>query len=320
MNFGIVFQGPLESRGFQCAPLLAAYGKRFRQMEKPPRCCISAWKGGEVPAELTALGWPVILNEPPLGYDLSNRRRQMLSTLRGAEALLRTGPLEFILKIRSDQSVPIERLLTEIDALMSEPAASEKLVFPSASSVLPFYLTDFFFGARPELLISFLEANLRFGSVVMAGIPEVDFPMKYLFTCHRDKLAPLTDLECFLSTFDYPFMGIGREAAVWAACRERHFALTSPGILKETLWRGVPLMEQYTIYAPEFGRFEAAEGDDLGNRTKPLRPMPRLLRAFVWMASLREYLFWKAGWTTPPRIFVLGFRAVYKIFKKAGLF
>jgi hypothetical protein len=311
MKVGLVIQGPLRSRTFECLPVLRRYQELVARLTDPPACCLSTWEGEEIPREVREWGWSIVQSVPPAGWDLMNRRRQILSTRKGVEALLAQGVPDYVLKLRTDMELPLEQLLAEIAA-----APGGRLLFPAASHAVPFYLNDFFFGGAPGQLREFLSAIESFGDLVMMASPESDFPLKYLAARQPEALAPLTPRDWFLDPFDYPYLWPAvteRLGAAWRRVRSASFHLASSAILTQAVWRGRPLVEQYGIHEAEFGDFERFPDPVFGVALAPLTALPRALRATHFVRGRLEYLRY-LGVPLPPvvltKVFIRANRGV----------
>ena len=110
-HFGIVIQGPLDSRGFDTRLNILEY---LAQADALPQFrftfCLSTWPGAELGSLAPAAErLQVLWNTPPPGRDYENRRRQIVSALAGVRQLAIGEQPDFLLKVRTDQWLSLEQ-------------------------------------------------------------------------------------------------------------------------------------------------------------------------------------------------------------------
>jgi hypothetical protein len=300
MHIGIIFQGPMKSRSFDCASLLTRYHRQAGGIRDVKiTYCLSTWDTETIPEEIKRTGWPVFTSPPVCGFDLCSRQKQIVSTLNGAIQLNSLCQPDFVLKIRNDMQIDLECLVEHIVSLEKSGDLGSRMVFPAANRILPFLLCDFFFGGRPDVLIDFLKASLEFKDVYMRYMPEMDFPLKYFFARRRAALTGLTDAEWFLNIYDYPYVNQSHITEIqsrlwWNEIIGRHFVLAPKRILENAVWRGLPLIEQYGIQSAVF--FETNPQDPanpFGMKLKPFQPMPPWSRVIQWCKGRLEFFRWR---------------------------
>lgn len=244
--FGIVIQGPLDSRGFDSRATVMAWIEQARQLQQFDfTICISTWRCDQLgPLEALPANVFLLFNDPPGGPDYQNRRKQIWSSLTGARALMARGARrpDFLLKVRTDQQLDLAGLCDHLLVLEATGQLDNStVVAPGRSRAVPFYVQDFYYGGRATALLAYFEAINRRNEAPWQFPIEVDFTLKYLCALSPSPLGhwsawQLRQLFCF-----WPWLATGellkRYQEIWRSCRH-HLLLFPRSIYLGMVWRG----------------------------------------------------------------------------------
>lgn len=208
-----------------------------------------------------------------------NRYRQFESTLAGLEILKSRG-CKLALKIRTDQSIDVERLAEFLEALEMSGELGEHIVVASFSKNAPWELGDFYLGAKIDILIRACRSYLGYG-----GNPFADSVHKDLFFKWAWSLAG-PDLGFPLIAY-FPFGNpIQDQADVIRLAWRELFRVFPRDIATQLTWRGTPMREVPTdlIFSDQsLGAIESAIA--AWNASRPSSSRVRWLRIARGLAN-----------------------------------
>jgi WavE lipopolysaccharide synthesis len=225
------------------------------------------------------LNCDIVLTEDPgrgewsLGPLPDNRRRQVLSTLRGLDHVLGATTVRHVVRTRTDQVVDVGSIVAAVSeqAPDDRPRTVGQLAHIHVAGVLatvPYAIDDFYFAGRAEDLWRFFDAQWRLRHSYR-GVDSVhaDLVVKHLWCNLRGRLPGVSMFEFFpvvdaRRDLDHP----GRRGALgaryldlWATVL-RHSLKPLPRAVYETLtFRGVPYRTTHQrIFLEEW---QAHDGD-----------------------------------------------------------
>jgi hypothetical protein len=187
MKIGLVIQGPIIT--FGQGPNNAVNGfdsrdciiKNINNFSDKVECIIlSTWEGEEVSFVNKISNVDIVTSPLIEGEFKDNRLRQFITTINGIKFAKRYYNLTHIIKIRTDQLIDAEILISwcklffEIDTFRNK----DKIIFSDKLKNQPFYLGDFIFVGAVNQLIKFCEANIR--PYNLHPIIGIDYILKYL--------------------------------------------------------------------------------------------------------------------------------------------
>jgi hypothetical protein len=240
IKIGIVIQGSLESQGFDCVQNCNELIKIFSDKDYVERIVLSTWENENT--EYINKEVIILKNRPVLNVDLKNRQKQFLSTFEGVKYLINNSDVTHVLKLRTDQLVPVE-ILDEIIEVYGKSYAESKfmeqpLTFCYINRTIPFHIGDFFFVGGVSDMYRFCHNVLSFGSFNFQGAVEVDVVLKHLY--REDSNFPIPFYIC------YKQMCIARQFPLdhlvwnyWRDIYKTDFYTFSQSILEKTQWRGL---------------------------------------------------------------------------------
>lgn len=240
IKIGIVIQGSLESQGFDCVQNCNELIKIFSNKSSIKQIVLSTWENENT--EHINKEAIILKNRPVLNIDVKNRQKQFLSTFEGVKYLMNNSDVTHILKLRTDQFVPIEILdeMLEIYGKFCNECkfVEQPLTFSYVNRTIPFHIGDFFFAGGVSDMYKFCHNVLSFGSFNFQGAVEVDVVLKHLYKEDKNFLIPFYIL--------YKQMCIARQFPqnhlVWNYWRDIYktdFYTFSQSILEKTQWRGL---------------------------------------------------------------------------------
>ena len=243
-HFGIVIQGPLDSRGFDTRPNILKY---LAQADALPEFrftfCLSTWRGAELGSLVPAAERLQILwNTPPPGRDYENRRRQIVSALAGVRRLTAGGQRDFLLKVRTDQELSLEALCRHLLKLQAAgELTSTTVVVPGASASIPFLIPDFFYGGTMDAMLFFFESISVRSEAPWQHAVEIDFAWKFLAAIPGTALSEYSNWRRRRQLFYSPWLvrgGLYRRAAEAWQRDARHFRFFPRAVYAGMRWRG----------------------------------------------------------------------------------
>lgn len=215
-RFGLIIQGPLTSfgRGGDKAHLPTQdFGEdglvRMDCRENIRRIVenfgglfdvivISTWDGEVKPGD----GWPgaIVSTCPDPGgiksksgglytYKDNNKYRQFVSTYNGITEIEKQAEVDYVIKIRSDQYVDLQKMINTFLQMIDKEECPEQLVFAPYLQPATFLLHDFYFAASFRALKAFCEAILSFDRFEFIDSVHREMVLKHAYVCYRDRIG-----------------------------------------------------------------------------------------------------------------------------------
>jgi|GEM_PF-899184 len=200
-TFGLVIQGPVTHRGFDCRDninrLVDDFGGLFKAV------VVSTWEGEADPG-LTAANCHTVFSRDTTpswsreGIPLRNRVRQMLSTKIGIDHIRGLGGVDYVIKIRTDLHVDLgvlcEHVLHCERNFTAYAAVGQKnFIFTPPMQLDGPYLTgDVVFAGHIDDFENYLLATLETEREVFRpykNLPESDVTLKHLYRNLRPVLG-----------------------------------------------------------------------------------------------------------------------------------
>lgn len=265
LRIGIVIQGPLRSRGLNgktwgmpisdlsedLTPEFDAVWsieENARQIPEDVIVVVATWANEpdhlrEKLAGIKGISSILSLEDPSRHFALTpgphsnNHYRQFWSTLQGIKEL--ESECTHVLKIRSDQALDIENLLSEFRQMLSQNP--HHFFTPIFRSDQPFWLTDFFFGANIDLMTRLLEDLCKDGGEFLSNTQDVHSTLFRYF----QKIC-LGDKE--LTSRRKMFSNLPRLMKTWS-----NISLASGSLTRSLVWRGERIQTQGVEKTYHFG-------------------------------------------------------------------
>lgn len=135
--------------------------KTVRDCPKEVVTVVSTWSdesASKLRVLTEALGDRVVISDQPSqpeenGKPITNDYRQFWSTLQGVNMIFKE--CDFVLKIRTDQVIDIDKLIHEFNWLVENKP--DAFFIPNFKTDSPFWLGDFYFGAEKGLMRETLQ-------------------------------------------------------------------------------------------------------------------------------------------------------------------
>lgn len=200
-SFGLVIQGPVTHRGFDCrhniARLVEDFGRRFEAV------VLSTWEG-ELDPGLTAGNFYALFSRDTTptkareGIPLRNRVRQMLSTKLGIDRIRQLGGVDYVIKIRTDLHADLDVLCDHVlycERNFSDFSAigQKNFIFtPPMQAEGPYLTADVMFAGHIDDLENFVLATLETQEDVFRpwqNLPESDMILRHLYRNIRPVLG-----------------------------------------------------------------------------------------------------------------------------------
>ncbi len=239
----IIIQGPVKSGNYNCTQDIIENVKNFSNNKNIDMITLSTWENENTEGMKGIL--PILKTKPIINNDPLNRQKQLLSTLVGASFLKANSRSSWILKIRTDQVVPVQ-IVDEIHGLKELPRSNilyYPLIFSYVNRTIPFHIGDYFFGGQIDDIITLCEENLSFGSWYFQYGVELDMMLKLFMK--KDKMFPLSDIQLL------SHMGIARKYPIthpiwqaWYAYYRQYIIPAEKETYLKTKWKGLPIIDE----------------------------------------------------------------------------
>lgn len=175
-------------------------------------------------------------------WSRNNKFRQMYGMLRGVEHFRRSSEVDLVVRIRTDQFLDVDQLVTSAIQAHATPTHEQRLLVPFQNPNIPWFLEDFYMAGRPDLLESTLRFYLDEGDS-FHHFAHTDYFYKFAFhLLGRSTRPPARDF--------FPYLGTPRTSghcAVVAEAWNQVFAPLSTTIWTSLIWRGEPLSSQQLV-------------------------------------------------------------------------
>lgn len=247
MKIGVIIQGSLEDDEFDRRENCNSLIESFLNCTHVDKIVISCWE--EEDTSRISKHAIILKNQKIIGKDNRNRIKQFRSILEGVKFLENNTEVTHVLKIRTDQTVPIDiinEIVEKYSTTRNDTTVFEQPVtFCYVNRSIPFHIGDFYFAGSIADIQRFAENILSYGTINYQGAVEIDVVLKHLAIVDERhmKLISFYNLHkqmCIPGLYD-------REHPVW-----RYWLLIYKGniqtfskkILAETTWRGRKYVER----------------------------------------------------------------------------
>ena|ERR1043165_1640648 len=169
-----------------------------------------------------------------LPTDFNNKFKQFYALAKGSE-LFMNNEAAFTIKIRTDQYVPLDKMIREHRNAIETNAHNLTRIFIPYINKKKYLPSDFYFAAKKSIFHEFVTAMLWNNYLEFNSSVHIDMSLKYAYLYHRKKIN-LPDRIYFLNSFD---KNINRDKVILQNyLNENVFALFSFSLLENTTWRG----------------------------------------------------------------------------------
>lgn len=253
MKIGLIIQGPVLSfgiggagqclSGFNTISTIAINLKLFTpEVEK---VIVSTWKGQNLNSNEFPEGTQILELDPISGFDFGNIYKQFFSNLQAAQWLKKNTTCSHIIKIRTDQQVPVELLTWVRSFYEADTERQSKVIFSDALISEPLYAGDFIIAARIDLFINFCEKVINHKR--LHPVNAIDYVLK---------LAELNDRDLLSRNILHRTLHIAKISPkvqeLWANMLLSDIAIIPRRFYKKIKWRGVPITDRITSIETAF--------------------------------------------------------------------
>jgi hypothetical protein len=246
IQFGLAIQGPVTTfgsgpndskEGFATDRIILENIQTFAPYVK--NIVISTWEDSGIDAKHFPAEIKVIENKPVLGFDFLNQRKQFITTQAGVEWLKKNTSCTHVLKIRTDQLIPVELILWlqnfyENSQFVKFKGQQENFViFSEGLRAESFYAGDFIFAGTINDLSHFCESVLSCDHLVHP-MNASDYVLKWLQSLDSEylfKSMPL--LRSFLTARNSIAI-----QSMWNEVLNHRISFIPKEIYKKIQWRG----------------------------------------------------------------------------------
>ena len=253
MKYGLLIQGPRFSHGngpnkyksengFDSLETVRENVRRFR--EKVDIIILSTWhKSG---FENINFGSKITLLEsyPPIGFDYLNQKKQFLSMFAGASYISCNSSCTHVIKIRTDQLLPIEFIEWLDTFFTAEATDTKKIICSEFLRNKPFYVGDFVFAGTIEQIKCFTTHVLKYNDQRLVLNNSVDYVIKHLIESDK-RIKKNFYKNNILFNELLLFSGRGKSVNLWLDISKDYFSVLPEEIYWQILWRGRPMTDVF---------------------------------------------------------------------------
>ena len=189
MKYGLIIQGPRYSVGIGPNKAQSKDGfdtldtvkENIRRLKsKVELVVLSTWHNSGFEASNVSSQATLLESYPLLDFDYLNQKKQFLMMFVGASYISRNSNCTHIIKIRTDQLIPVE-LIDWLDGFfVAESLDEKKIICSEMLRDQPFYVGDFLFAGSIGKITSFAADVLQYNGQRLALSNPVDYALKYL--------------------------------------------------------------------------------------------------------------------------------------------
>lgn len=246
IQFGLVIQGPVTTfgsgpnhsqAGFVTDKVILENIQTFSPHVK--NIVISTWEDCGIDTKQFPTEVKIIENKPVIGFDFLNQRKQFITTQTGVEWLRKNTSCTHVLKIRTDQLIPLELIswlqnfYENSQYLKLKDQQENFIIFSEGLRSESFYAGDFIFAGTISDLSQFCEAVLSCNYLVHP-MNASDYVLKWLQSL--DSKYFFQSKPLFRS-----FLTARNSIAVqsmWNEVLKHRISFIPKGIYKKIQWRG----------------------------------------------------------------------------------
>lgn len=246
IQFGLVIQGPVTTfgsgpnnskEGFVTDRIILENIQTFAPHVK--NIVISTWENCEIDARQFLIETKIIENKPVIGFDFLNQRKQFITTQAGIEWLKKNTSCTHVLKIRTDQLVPVEliswlqRFYEKSQFVKFKGQQENFLIFSEGLRSESFYAGDFIFSGTVNDLSQFCEAVLSCNHLVHP-MNASDYVLKWLQSLDPKYFSKSSSLiRSFLTARNSIAV-----QSMWNEVLNHRISFIPKEIYKKIQWRG----------------------------------------------------------------------------------
>jgi hypothetical protein len=262
-NYTLLIQGPILSSGrtgitafnqpitgeaivnYNCEKnilkLLSDFGHLFKNIS------IITWENEEIKEALfeknkncTILklsnNVPVLkIRNQNLPTDFNNKFKQFYALSKGLKQIEGTDESDYVIKLRTDQYVDLQGLISEHQRAIREDELNLQKIFVSFIGKINYSVSDFYFVATKKKLIDFVDSMLWGNYIEFNSSVHLDMSLKYTYLHHRHIIGIPTKTY-FINSFDKnPNQD---KAQLKKYLTENIYKPFSLDIYLKTVWRG----------------------------------------------------------------------------------
>jgi len=192
IKWGLIIQGPIitfgqggnnSNKGFDSTNVINQNIRNFAPLVE--KIIFSTWVDSGFKYSNNKIdNFFVVENPLPCNRDPDNRKKQFYSTYAGIRFLQMNSNVTHVLKIRTDQLIPLaiidwlQNVFTN-EIMINEFQIDQKIIFSEFIKSESFYVGDFIFAGEINKVFEFIDINLKFKKNLHPSIG-VDYFLKYL--------------------------------------------------------------------------------------------------------------------------------------------
>jgi hypothetical protein len=287
-DYNLIIQGPILSPGrtgktlndpltkeaivdFRCEQTIIdtieKYGHHFGkilvvtwQSEEFDESLLSPYPNCEF-IKLVDLAPTLVLRKQRLPTDFNNKFKQFYACAEAAQRLQQRDE-KFILKIRTDQLVDLDRLLQEHRHAVTNDSSKSNKVFVPYIVNQTFMISDFYILSEKKTFEKFCSSMLWGNYLEFNSSVHLDLSLKYAYVEHREKLN-ISTRTYFLNSFN---KHVNSDKITLRNYLVRYvYEAFSKELIETTIWRGDTIRYDYddgtvNTYSARFNDLYRKEG------------------------------------------------------------
>ena len=246
MKYGLIIQGPRFSMG--SGPNNAQSKDGFdtldtvkenilRLKDKVELVVLSTWHKSGFEASNIGSHATLLESYPPLGFDFLNQKKQFFSMSIGANYISCNSNCTHVIKIRTDQLLPVEFIDWLDSFFTAETLDTKKIICSEMLRDQVFYVGDFVFAGSIEQICSFASNVLRYDCQRLALNNSVDYVLKHLVQSD-EKVAKVFERSSLVRNQLVFFSRQAEIIGLWHDVSREYFSVLPEDIYKKIHWRG----------------------------------------------------------------------------------
>ena len=169
----------------------------------------------------------------------------------GVSFIARNSQCTHIIKIRTDQLLPIGFIDWLDNFFATETPNTKKIVCSEMLQHQAFYVGDFVFAGKIEQVFFFTDSVLRYNGKRIALNNSVDYVLKYLMQTDKQSLNKI--LSDSLVRNEITFLRRhSKVKSLWGEIAREYFSVLPEDIYHKILWRDRPMADIFSDNIPTF--------------------------------------------------------------------
>jgi hypothetical protein len=211
-----------------------------------------------------------------------NKYRQFIGISRGIEELERISAVDYVLRIRTDQYLDLDKLVQNISDQVEKNSVDSDVIFVPFTRPDDFFVHDIYLASATDTMKQFCDSVLDFDMFEFIHCVHREMILKYAYARYKDRIE-VPEYAYFPL---WPPMGASRDTKrIFSYMFKNIFRSLGAEVFETVIWRGSSLND--THISAQFSKRNLDRGG--GNVKKNLLSVPN----FISIDWKRYFLFLK---------------------------